>query len=188
MTCSLPSCSRLLFTYSTGGRFYTHEYGIQKLKSPENVRSMQISTLWAGLTDTNDMRIDNSRPHRLWTHAHSRSKQTASKDAYHYVESRKKHKRIKVTSGRPNIGYQKAQGCTHTCKLHCTFLKQKELGTFHEWRFICTVYSVQKIQNQKIPRSMQNTTLWPSLTNTNDMRMDNSRQQQVWTSAQFCFK
>jgi hypothetical protein len=43
-------------------------------------------------------------------------------------------------------------------------------------------------RTKKNPRSIQTTPLWAGLTSTNDKRMDNSRQQQVWTSARFCFK
>jgi hypothetical protein len=65
-------------TYSTSGPFVYNLYSIQKLKSPKNWRSIQISTLWAGLTNTNDMRIDDSRGHRLLTPGQARSKQKVS--------------------------------------------------------------------------------------------------------------
>jgi hypothetical protein len=90
--------------------FQCNQYGIQKLKSPKNPRSIQTSTLWAGLTDTNDMPIDNSRPHRLWTHAHSRSKQTVSNTLDWYYESRKNHEPIKMTFWQPKTRYKKACG------------------------------------------------------------------------------
>ena len=61
-------------TYATSGPFVYNINSIQKLKSPKNWRSIQTSTLCAGLTNTNDVRIDTSRPHQLWTHEQARPK------------------------------------------------------------------------------------------------------------------
>jgi len=97
-------------TYSTSGPFVYTIHSIQNLKSPKNARSIQTSTLWAGLTDTNDVPMDTSKPQRLWTHAQSHSKQMTSEHWYWYYESRKNHATIKMTFWPPNTRYHKAWG------------------------------------------------------------------------------
>jgi hypothetical protein len=66
---TVPSLHAKACTYSTSGPILYITYSIEKLESPTNGRSMQISTLWVGLTNTNDMRSDNSRPQQVWTSA-----------------------------------------------------------------------------------------------------------------------
>jgi hypothetical protein len=58
---------------------------------------MKTTPLWAGLKDTNDMRIDTSKAQRLWTQTQARPKQMVSEDSHQYQKSRKNHKGIKVT-------------------------------------------------------------------------------------------
>jgi len=91
---SVPSLHAKPWTYSANTSFVYNTYSIQKLLSPKNWRSIQISTLWAGLTNRNDKPIDNSRPHRLWTHEHSRSKQTVPNTWDWYSKYRKNRESI----------------------------------------------------------------------------------------------
>ena len=54
--------------------------------------------------------VDNSRPHRLWTSAHSRPKQTESDTWYWYYESRNNYVAIKMNLWPPKTRYDKASG------------------------------------------------------------------------------
>jgi hypothetical protein len=54
--------------------------------------------------------MDSNRPHRLWTHAHSRSKHTVSNTLDWYYESRKNHEAIKMTFWPPKTRYKKVCG------------------------------------------------------------------------------
>jgi len=81
-SCTVPSLHAKACIHSINRSFQCSTYSIQNLRSPKTARSMQTTTLWAGFTNTSDMRIDNSRPHQLWTHAQARPKQMTSDHLY----------------------------------------------------------------------------------------------------------
>ena len=70
MSRSLPSCNRLLFTYSIVWRFYIHAYGIQKVASQKNRRSNQIMTVMVDLTNTNHKPFGTSEYNDFWLRNH----------------------------------------------------------------------------------------------------------------------
>jgi hypothetical protein len=57
-----------------------------------------------------------------------------------------------------------------------------------DWVLQYNIYSIQKLTSPQNRRSMRNTALWPSLADTNDMRIANSRPHHLRTSAQFGFE
>ena len=120
-------------TYSTSGTLVCNLYSIQKLKSPKNPRSIQISTLWAGLTNTNDMRIDNTRPHWHYglTHGRARNKRYLNIDS-DIMNPEKITNPSKWPCGHQILGAKRYCVHRHSYKLHCTVLKPKGWHRFHK--------------------------------------------------------
>jgi hypothetical protein len=106
-SCTVPSSNRRTWTQFKIWWFKCNHYGIQKLKNQKNPRSMQIMTVWPSRTNTNGMRIDCSRGHRLLTPGQSRSKQAISDTLQSSKEANKNNKGIKVTLSLPKTRCKK---------------------------------------------------------------------------------
>ena len=93
----------------------------------------------------------------------------------------KNHEPIKVASWPPNTTSNiRGLRCTNTHTSYTVPSLHAKACTYSANRsFVYNIYSIQKLKSQKNPRSMQTSTLWPSLTKTNDML--HSQQQSTPT-------
>jgi hypothetical protein len=113
-SCTVPSLHAKACTHSINRSFQCNTYSIQKLMNTKNRRSMQTTTLWASLTNTNDMRIDNTSAHQLWTQTRSRSKQRCQAPHHNPRNPEKITNRSKWSGGHQIQGIRRAPGYSHT--------------------------------------------------------------------------
>jgi hypothetical protein len=148
-SCTVPSLHAKACTDSTNGSILYGTYSIQKLKSPENGRSIQSTTFWIGVTNKDDMRMVNSKARRLWTETQARPRQKGSEDSINERNPGKSINRSTSPCDYERQGATRAHVYTSAHKLHCALLQERGQYIFQQQTIPLNQNSKQKVTNQK---------------------------------------
>jgi hypothetical protein len=160
-SCTAPSLHAKTCTYSTSGPSIYNLYSIKKPKSQKNGRSIQTSTLWPSLTNTNDM-LHSQQQTTPTMDSRALSLQTNDIGTLVWIlwiqkKSRSDQNDLVATKDKLQQGLR----CTRT-HISCTVpsLHDRACTDSTDRSILYNKYSMKRLMSWKNRRSRKTTPLW----------------------------